>query len=241
MLGKLIRYDLKSAMRSFGPLFLALLALSAVLGLFIRFNVSQDWLLTLVAVAYGVMSIVCWIIPIVILTMRFKRNLLGDEGYLSFSLPVSTLEHIVAKVISALIISVICAVAVIASFLIIGLLAASFDQLKQALQEISALFSRMTDQSFITQMLQVLAIMIFGSVEMITQLYAALAVGHLVKDHETLAAVGAFIGFSIILSTITNFLVLPSAVWVVCLFTVAVTAVYTCITWFILDRNLNLG
>ncbi|MDO4415779.1 MAG: hypothetical protein Q4C20_11945, partial [Erysipelotrichaceae bacterium] len=60
-------------------------------------------------------------------------------------------------------------------------------------------------------------------------------------DHETLAAVGAFIGFSIILSTITNFLVLPSAVWVVCLFTVAVTAVYTCITWFILDRNLNLG
>ena len=244
MLGKLIKYDIMSAMRSFGPLYLALLAMSAVIGLFIRFNVTENFLITFLIIAYGIMMIVCFVVPVVILALRFHRNLLGDEGYLSFSLPVSTFEQIAAKVLSALIISIVCAVVVILSFLITGFFAASFDQLREALQELAGFFNRVLDTRLLPQFLKGMGMAVVSSVQWITQIYAALAIGHLVKDHETLGTAIAFIALSILLSFIVNTLGVPSLVesaGIYCLFTIAVTAVFTAVTWFILDRHLNLG
>ncbi len=244
MLGKLMKYDLMSAMRSFGPLYLVLLAMSVVIGLFIRFNVTENFLMTFLIISYGVTMIVCWVVPIVILTLRFKKNLLGDEGYLSFALPVSTFEQIVAKVLSALIITVICAAVVILSFLITGFFAASFDQLRIALQQLAGIFHEVLDVNLIPQLLKGLAMLILSSVQFITQIYAALAIGHLFKDHETLGAAIAFIAMSFLLSTLVNTLGIESvagSAGIYALFTVAVTAVFTAVTWFILDRNLNLG
>lgn len=244
MLGKLIKYDLKAAFRSFGPLYLALLGMSFMIGLFARFNVSENGFITFVIIAYGVTLIVCWVIPIVILTLRFKKNLLEDEGYLSFALPVSTLEHICAKVLSAMIITVVCALAVVLSFLLIGLISSRFDQLQEMMREFAALFNQYLNADLMTEIIKGACLSILVSVQIITHIYASLAIGHLVKDHETLAAVGAFIGISLITSFLSNTLNLsnaPASMGIYALYSIVLTAVFTCITWFIMDRHLNLG
>ena len=43
------------------------------------------------------------LLTIYLLVERFYHNLLGNEGYLMFALPVSTSEHIIAKILTALI------------------------------------------------------------------------------------------------------------------------------------------
>ena len=244
MLGKLIKYDLTAALRSLGPLYLALLGMSVVMGIFFRINFQNDTVMTFLAIVYGITFVICWVIPIVILTLRFRKNLLEDEGYLSFSLPVSTMEHIVAKVISALISTTVCALIVVVSLLIIGALGASFGDLREAFKELGILFSEYLDLDLVRQLLKAAILSVLASVEIITQIYAALAIGHLVKDHETLASVGAFIGMSLILSFVTNFLHLPNILQsggMYYLYSVCLIAVFTSITWYILDRNLNLN
>ena len=244
MLGKLMKYDLKAAFRSFAPLYLALLGMSLIIGLFGRFNAEGNSVLAFIAIVYGVTMIICWVIPIVILTLRFKKNLLEDEGYHSFSLPVSTLEHIVAKVLSALVITVVCALVVVFSFLIIGLISADFEQLRNAMQQIMSAFNQIFDANLLPQIFKAVVIMVLGSVELISQIYLALAIGHLFKDHETLAAVGAFIGINVILSLVMNAIHLPNmleSAGLYYVYSIALTAIFTSLTWLILDRNLNLS
>lgn len=245
MLGKLIKYDLQSALKKLGPLYLALLALSVLAGISIRFSVTENWVFTIIMIVYFITMIVCWAIPIFILASHFRRNLMEEEGYLMFSLPVSTLEHIVAKVISALICLVTCSIAVALSFGIIGLIAADMNDIKALIEAIGELLSMDIDYLEITKnAIKVMIMMILGSVQIITQIYAAIAIGHLVKDHETLGAVGAFIGMSAILSFIVNQIPMPdfmTAFWPFYLEAAIVIVIFTVITWIVLDRNLNLA
>ena len=50
--------------------------------------------------------------------MRFYKNLLSGEGYLTFTLPFSATQHIVCKLLCGVLVIVIDFIAVIASLLI---------------------------------------------------------------------------------------------------------------------------
>lgn len=102
MLGKLLKYELKSTAKFFVPMYFAILAITTLNSIFIRKNVFME--------AQGIMNMVIGglfiaitTLTIVIIVKRFKKNLLGDEGYLMFTLPVKSSSLILSKYISALI------------------------------------------------------------------------------------------------------------------------------------------
>lgn len=108
MLRKLLKYDLRSMLRLFLPLWAAVLLLSAVnhftvFRLFNNFdghglNVSA----TVFLLAYVLLICAVCVISLVYIIQRFYSGLLRDEGYLMFTLPVKHWQLVTGKLLTAL-------------------------------------------------------------------------------------------------------------------------------------------
>ena len=67
---------------------------------------------------YGILFIGLMVITFVVCIIRFYKSLLGDEGYLMFTLPVETWKHIFNKLLIAMMWSVASGLFAILSILI---------------------------------------------------------------------------------------------------------------------------
>lgn len=122
MLGTLLKYEFKAVGRILLPLFGAWLIAAALLGLSIGGDGGQSVLfMVLTALLYGGVAMAALILTTIILIQRFYKNLLGNEGYLMFTLPVSTGQHIINKLLSASAWGTIGTVVAIASGLLIAM------------------------------------------------------------------------------------------------------------------------
>ena len=116
MLAKLMKYDLRSCLRKFGPLWLAVIALSALIGLSFRYVIDapggQSGLVIFLLgvlpsmVLFG-LFVAMAVMALIFVIQRFYRGLLGDEGYLMFTLPASAGAHIASKGLTALILEIL--------------------------------------------------------------------------------------------------------------------------------------
>ena len=117
MLGKLMKYDFRCMIRKFGPLWLGLIALAAVNGFTVGHVLDNGNMEGFMKFLFGVVPIILlfalWIATGVLMIMfvceRFYKGLLGDEGYLMFTLPATTKQHIGSKLIVALVMEIITA------------------------------------------------------------------------------------------------------------------------------------
>ena len=90
MLGKLLKYELKATSRVFIPLYIAILVVSIVNGLSLNLEILNiQGLATIVLMC---LFISLFVITIVVTIQRFNKNLLKDEGYLMFTLPVNSIK-----------------------------------------------------------------------------------------------------------------------------------------------------
>ena len=121
MFGKLMKYELRGCMRVFLPLWGATLALALINGLTNGFQPSisapllRFFLQVLPALLLFGLSFGMFVMAFVLIIRRFFSGLLGDGGYLAFSLPATYAQHIASKLLTALI--------MLAGCLITGLLA----------------------------------------------------------------------------------------------------------------------
>lgn len=117
MLGKLLKYELKSSSKFFIPMYFAILVITTLNSIFMRKNVFQE-AQGIISMVIGALFIALTTLTIIVIVKRFKKNLLGDEGYLMFTLPVSSTKLILSKYISALIWIFLTGLVTIASVII---------------------------------------------------------------------------------------------------------------------------
>ncbi len=138
MLIKLMKYDLKYMLRSLLPLYLVMIVLGVLAGAFFpgegaieeriygSGNVSVTAgsgfavIATAAIIAVTVIAIAVAIVTAMSVIHRFNRNLLGNEGYLSFTLPVTVPEHFFSKAFSSMIVVILGYAAGAVTFLLMG-------------------------------------------------------------------------------------------------------------------------
>ena len=117
MLGKLLKYELKATSRVFVPLYIAILVVSIVNGLSLNLEILNiQGLATIVLMC---LFISLFVITIVVTIQRFNKNLLKDEGYLMFTLPVSSKYLVLSKYLTSLIWTFLSFIVALLSFTII--------------------------------------------------------------------------------------------------------------------------
>lgn len=128
MLGTLMKYELKSVGRVMLPVYGAFIAVSILFGITLYAGVgngSESSAITNIAmsvtgIVYVLLAVAIFVFTIILIIQRFYKNLLGNEGYLCFTLPVNTNTHIANKLLSA-VIWVVCGavIAGISAFILI--------------------------------------------------------------------------------------------------------------------------
>ena len=100
MFGKYMKYEMKSMGRILLPLYLALVVAATVFSLNMKLTMNRtvagllEKFAIVTAVLFIAMVIAVFVVTLFLILQRFYRNLLGNEGYLMFTLPVNTITHI---------------------------------------------------------------------------------------------------------------------------------------------------
>lgn len=267
MLGTLMKYEFKAVSRILMPLYGAWLIVAILFG--IATNTSGSFtnvFLTISGTLYGFLAAAAVIVSIIIIIQRFYKNLLGNEGYLMFTLPVSTGKHLMNKIFSGVIWVTIGSIVAGVSALLIAVIGLDIASLWTGIKEVcAAIMDIMGSGKAVLIIVECLIIFFAVAAEAVTKVYAAIAVGHQWGNHRILGAIGAYIGFAIIEviivtiigniidkgNTLDAFMIMLSekfgefgcaqiVLLIVALCIGLLLAVYWFVSWRLLDRRLNL-
>ncbi len=214
MLGKLLKHEFRASFKKLGALWIAgfaMLALNAViLGLYRipdpeesgAFATAASAMLIILPIMITVFTcLAVSIMTFVFIVTRFYKGLLRDEGYLMFTLPVTTGQLVASKGIVALVVQLISAVVSVAPFAILGFFYP--DEAAMIFTDIAYLFSELNVNGVVYGVCYVLLIIV-GSMEAIFRLYLAMSLGHLAKKHRVLVSIAVYVGFYYAYSIVTS-------------------------------------
>ena len=258
MLSKLLKYDFKSTGRTFLPIYGALLITSFLTRLFV-FNkdFSNSFFLSLFQVVisslFGFLLMAVCILTLVVSLQRFYKNLLGEEGYLSMTLPVLPWQHILCKSLTSLVWYIFSSIAAI---LAIVILAYEKGMLGDFFKAIVTLIRRGSlNAQILTACGEFFLFAALGILAFTMMLYASMALGQLNANKRLLTSFGAFLALNFLVQILMGVLgnlavqwVFPmSSRWalnVALLLSIVVElfflAGFFAITNYILSRKLNL-
>ena len=200
MLKKLLKYEFRATARIYGGLYLALLAASVLFGASVRgWNSTNSdaysALVGLLSLVYTAVIIGTVVVTIMTIVQRFYRNLLGREGYLMHTLPVTEMQLAASKLISSTVWS-LCSI--LAAGLSFGILAVIMLIDMHMLAQLPWLFSQLRE-AFARYNMEFWEALLFSGlvcfvrmVSAIACIYAACMVGHQFKSHPALAGILSF-------------------------------------------------
>lgn len=203
MLIKLLKHEFRATARIMGPLYLVLLAVALGFNFSARLmdtsNVVLNVLAALVILAYVAAIIGVFIVSFILMLQRFYKNLLGDEGYIMFTLPASVHQHVWSKLIVSAVWFIATGAAVILSVFVaafnVSFLADLASVFPELFRELNAYYA-FNGTAFI---LEFLVLMLAACMSFSLQFYAALAVGHSFANHKMALSVLFFFVFQFVM------------------------------------------
>lgn len=135
MLAKLLKYEMKASARTLIPLYIGTLIVAAVCSIQIVLSISSNGSFavavgsfqatnTLTAILFLLFFGLCvaiTVLTIMTVIQRFNHSLIGDEGYLMFTLPVTHTQLLSSKLAGAMLWSIIGMFVMFLSLLIISM------------------------------------------------------------------------------------------------------------------------
>ncbi len=197
MLGKLIKYEFKSTARIFLPIYIAILILSVLTSIKNITSNSEDILSVMFPSILALTFAGLIIMTLIMVVKRFDTNLLSDEGYLMFTLPVSIKDLINSKLLLSVFWVIASFIIFISSMIIIFFRELEFNRM---FEEISRLYANIPDAGILI----VLAIIILflTYVNMLLKIYTSLSIAQAfsITGNRILGGVLVFIGIEILLN-----------------------------------------
>ncbi len=195
MIGKLLKYDIKATARYLIPLYIVFLAIALVNGFFKPFDVLESTdtfslkilASILMVILYFIMMFGVLIGTAIILVLRFEQNLLGDEGYLSFTLPVKTWQHVISKLIASVLGMVLSIIVILSSLpMIIRVnISTIIDKASMIVSEMEIVFGSNIKIVFPLYI-------IVATILVILTVFNALTIGHQFQNYKIFASFATF-------------------------------------------------
>lgn len=219
MLGKLMKYDMKSMSRAFIPMWILAPVISLLLSFSIRsaigwtdnpilgpmMNAGTNILMIIMGLLFAAAIIGLLVMTIMFVIQRFWNGLLKEEGYLMFTLPVKVWELIVSKALTATLVACISIVVGVFSGMVLAVFSTS--DIVYAFAYVWKNFLNNVIEVgpvFWINMLLFIIVLIMGTVSSIYHVYAAMSLGHLFATHKVVGSCVSYIGISIVTSILGN-------------------------------------
>lgn len=212
MLKKLIHHEFIATGRIFLPLYGAFLIMSVLLRVYME--IQNTWGITLPGwlgvigavpiILYVLLFIAVLAATVVVAIQRFYKNLMTEEGYLMFTLPVKVHQLINSKLIVATVWSIASSLVCVIS---VFLLVVTPDTFKAIGYWWKIIYVSAANQGlYLTGWLafELIVSMLIGVVGSFIMIYAAIAATNFSSNHKVLMGIGAYVAISIVLQTVTS-------------------------------------
>lgn len=209
MLKQLLKYEFKATKRLYFGLYLALALLSVVLGVTFRqehalaHSTSFQNLEVILMIVYVSVILAIAVLCFVNTIQRFYQNLLGREGYLMHTLPVTETQLILSKLLTSMV-WVLCSglvgIVCITGMVSIGVLDAEVlgtENWDRWMQLCGMLYGELGAKFWLVTFWTIL-INLARLVSLILCVYAACMIAHQFPKHVMVAGILAFIGLNIV-------------------------------------------
>lgn len=218
MLKKLFKHDFRALSRTLFPLQIGILGggLVATLLTVLTIRVGENTANTggsallrslimgvsaTASVLIGIAIMASAFVTLLLICYHFYRSFLGDEGYLTFTLPVSTSKLILSKLFTGMIWTLINAVVIVITLLIFSVFGTTTSSIANmdVLQAIRMFFTDILPQAaqYVNVPLMAVEIVVIGILGLAAQMleiYFAIVVGgQVAKKHKVLAAIGMYL------------------------------------------------
>jgi hypothetical protein len=207
MLVKLMKHELKANSRLLVPLYLILLAISLVNRFVFNlkdYNAVVTFIKQFSIVTYGISMFIILAVTALYMIFRFYKNLLTDEGYLMFTLPVKTHQLITSKLVLTLFWIIISILAVPISLYIAfatpETLPFAMNVVKEALTSLYSEFGA----NGVLMLMSFILMCLLSLASYILLVYLSIAVGQLFSKHKIIGSFGAYM----VIYTVIQFVVL---------------------------------
>ena len=214
MLSKLLKHEFRATGRIMLPLYGAVAALAVLANLSIRvLNVTDNTFVSilfgLIVVVFGVSIAAAAIATVVVMIVRFYRNLLGNQGYLMHTLPATVHQQIWAKLIVSL-------VWIVGTFLVVWLLILA-TVLIQSGTNLGDVFAELPSWKELKVLLaeagihtgsltlvgiEVLAAALLSCLVSCLHCYAAMSLGQMFSRNKILLSIVFYVGISILFTVL---------------------------------------
>lgn len=215
MVKKLFKHEILAYLRVWIPIQIILLGVSA-LGRIIQFFESET---TIYNTIFGSMIFVYVVTVIVSLGFtfffaitRFYKNLFTGEGYLSFTLPVTTKQHIMTKLWTAVLFFVMSIFTVLLSVCIIT----AGDVLAEIIKLIGYFFNNEISSEFMPHLAiyiaEIISLCFVVVISSLLLFYACISIGQTFNKNRILASIGVYFGYYFISQVINTVFVIMAMI-----------------------------
>ncbi len=260
MLGKLIKYEFKATSRIFIPLILGYLGVGLLARGLNEIIQSSDFIALMIIwlivnVGFSLLNIGISFFPIFSSASRFNKNLMGNEGYLMNTLPVSANKLVLSKFIVSASWYILSAIGL---FGVQVLMLVGDETFGEIMELFKLLFGSFID-SFTNHPMLVISIIILivtSILSFILQIYASICLGQLSNSARSLKAVLIFIGLFVVSiifststlqivgenldSTVSNYNAAYVVLWIFIGYNIIFGGLYYYLTQKILKTRLNI-
>ena len=227
MLGKLIKHDFRALSRTLFPLQIGVLGGALVATLFTTINLRLTessasgegftfFKVALMGAGTLITGLIAFciaasaLVTLILTCLHFYQNLMGSEGYLTFTLPVTTGRIVWSKLICGMLWSLINAAVICLSILIFAVFGTVTEGFMNTdvLGALREMFSTLPEIGAYVNIpvlcLELLALVIATLAVTLLQAYFAITVGGRAEKHRLLASVGMYIALSIGVNILTT-------------------------------------
>lgn len=269
MLGKLFKHEMKATSALFLPLLLGFIAVTLLCKISFESNVaffSQSSLANIITTIFFILYFIYTVgliaVTFVFIVTRFYKSMVGDQGYLTNTLPVKAKTLVHAKLISSFLWEVIVIILLLLSFCIFLIGHISITDI----QNLSNEFYYNFGDYMIYMRLPVILFLFTLIISLFyapLMLYASIALGHLFGKHRILLSVVAYFILYTIIQIIQgiftfifsfNYLIdntlsdsvetiagmLQNTLMIEAIITIVFSVIFYIITCFVFQKKLNL-
>lgn len=217
MLKQLLKYEFKATKRLYFGLYLALALLSVVLGVTFRqehalaHSTSFQNLEVILMIVYVSVILAIAVLCFVNTIQRFYQNLLGREGYLMHTLPVTETQLILSKLITSMVwvlcsglVGIVC-ITVMVSIGVLDAEVLGTENWDRWMQLWGMLYGELGAKFWLVTFWTIL-INLARLASLILCVYAACMIAHQFPKHVMVAGILAFIGLNIVETQIDKLL-----------------------------------
>lgn len=205
MLGKLIKYDLKYGYKIIFIVH-AVLMVACIMGRFVLnkvdFRAPSEALGAMLAIFIALFALLIAGVSFAtcaVIAVRFYRNLFTDEGYLTWTLPATPLEHLWSKIISGVIWYTFDILLCYLGLLIL----VTGDNVVSLYTQIAPEMTEALGMSLSSFTLYIVLFSLFSTLASVIMIYASITIGQLFPGHRILGAIISYFALSFIIQIFT--------------------------------------